>query len=125
MVKITNDSAMDAMLQWIEDNTNAMWILASASAGMSFDGAKTHKLASATIASTVFTIANGDTSGRKTTVAIVSGISVTTTGSVNHVALVHTSNSTLIHLAQTSAQALTAGNSLNTSAFDIEVRNPT
>ena len=123
MARSQNDSMLDAALQFVIDNSDKIFILASGVHPMTYASAKAHSLASAAIASTIFSIADGDVSGRKLTVAIVSSISVTTTGSVTHTMLVNASASSVTYLTETSAQALTAGNSLNTQAWDIEIED--
>lgn len=124
MVRIGNDTALDQALQYIIDQSDTIFILSTASANITFDQAASVTLASVAIASTVFSISNGLVNGRRATVAIVSGVSVTNTGTANHVMLVNASASTITYVTEASAQALTAGNSLNTSAWNIELRDP-
>jgi len=123
MAKFQIDAMLDTSLQYVEDQTDQMCICSGQPA--SFDAAVgntgTQNLAVATIVSTAFTIANGDASGRKTTVAQQTGVSVTTTGTADHVALVNTTASTLIYVTTASSQAVTAGNSMTTAAWDIEI----
>ena len=124
MARWTPNAHIDAMLQSIEDNSEALWVLSSGVVNITFDQAKTWKMASATVASTLFTIGDGDVSGRKTTVAVVSGISVTVSGVANHTILVQPSASAVVYLTEASAQNLTAGNTMTTGVWDIEVRDP-
>lgn len=124
MARWTPNTYIDAMLQQIEDDSEAIWVLSSGVVNITFDQAKTWKMASATIASTFFTIGDGDVSGRKTTVAAVSGISVTVSGVANHTILVKPSTSAVVYLTEASAQNLTAGNTMTTGVWDIEVRDP-
>lgn len=123
MARYQNDSMLDAGLNWVKDNTDKLLILSDGSTIMTYDFAKTNTLASVAVASTIFTLGNGDVSGRKITIAIVSGISVTTTGSATHTALVNASASSVTYLTESSAQPLTAGNALDTTAFDIELED--
>jgi len=125
MVRKVNDSALDAHLNWIKDNTEAMWIISQASAASNYDSCKNRKLASATVASTLFTLADGDVSGRKTTVGVASGVVVVADGTATHVALVDVSASSLTYITECSAQVLASGNTLTTTAWDIETRDPT
>jgi len=125
MARWCPNSHIDAMLQSIEDNSASIWVLSSGLVSMTYDNAKTFKMASATVASTIFTIADGDVSGRKTTVAAVSGISVTVSGTATHVALIASAlASALVYLTEASSQVITAGNTMSTGAWDIEVRDP-
>ena len=79
----------------------------------------------AVTADTDFTKANGDTSGRKVTVAAKSGVTVDATGTATHIVLARTTDSTLRAITTCSLQALTAGNTVNIPAFDIEIADPT
>jgi len=124
MARKQNDSMLDAALQWVEDNTDTMWICSNGSAATNYDSAKNRKLASAVVASTIFTIADGDVSGRKSTVGVVSGVAVLADGTATHVVLVNVSASTLIYMTESSAQVLASGNTLTTTAWDIELRDP-
>lgn len=124
MPRLQNDTMLDQALDWAKDNTNKIFILSSGTTSLTYDQAKTFTLASVAVTSTIFSLANGDVSGRKTTVAIVSGISVTTTGTANHTALVNSTGSSITYLTETSAQSLTAGNTLQTTAWDIEIEDP-
>lgn len=72
-----------------------------------------------------FTIADGDTSGRKITVAVQSGASVIASGTATHVVLATGGATDLIRYITTCAsQAVTSGNSANVGAWDVEVLDP-
>lgn len=69
-----------------------------------------------------FTIANGDTNGRKVTVSAQSSISANASGTANHVVLATGGVTDLIRLITTCpGQSVTSGNTMNTAAFDDEV----
>ena len=70
-----------------------------------------------------FTKANGDTSGRKITSASVSA-SVINSGDATHVAYVSDSGSLLIYYTSCTTQTLTASNTVNFPAWDIEIADP-
>lgn len=73
-----------------------------------------------------FTIANGDTSGRKVTVAAQNGASVIASGSASHIVLATGGATDLIRYITTcTAQTLTSGNTANVGAWDVEVNDPT
>ena len=86
----------------------------------------TYALADIVIDGTDFTKANGDTSGRKVTVAAQSGVLIDTSGTATHVALVRTADSTLIYVTTCTSQALTANgaNTVNFPAWDVEIADP-
>jgi hypothetical protein len=88
----------------------------------------TYALADVTMASGDFTVGAGDGSGntpRKCTVGAKTGVTVDTSGTATHVALLDVTNSKLIEVTTCTSQALTAGNTVNFPAWDIEFSAPT
>jgi len=85
----------------------------------------TYKLADVNgVTSTKFTLGNGDTSGRKITLAAQNGLTVDTTGTAAHVAWWSTTGSGLLVMVTTcTTQALTTGNTVNVPAHDFELRD--
>ncbi len=69
-----------------------------------------------------YTIANGDTSGRKLTVAQQSAITIDNTGTATHVV---TTDGTNIYVTTCTSQALTSGGTVTVPAYDIEIADPT
>lgn len=69
-----------------------------------------------------FTIADGDTSGRKVTVAAKAGVPVDTSGTATHVALSDATR--LLYVTTCTSQVLTAGNTVDFPAWDVEVADP-
>ena len=66
------------------------------------------------------------TTGRKVTVAAITGGSVTATGTATHYAIVDTANSKLLaSQALSASQAVTNGNTFSLAAFDIAFPAPT
>lgn len=72
---------------------------------------------------TDFTKADGDTSGRKVTVAAKSSVPVDTSGTANHIALVD--GTRLLYVTTCTSQALTSGNTVNIPAWKVEIADPT
>lgn len=72
-----------------------------------------------------FTIADGDTNGRKLTVTAQSAITVDTTGTATHIALLDVANTALQLVTTCTSQALTSGNTVNIPTFDYEIADPT
>ena len=88
----------------------------------------TYALADVTMAGADFTIAAGDGAGnspRKVTMAAKSSVTVDTSGTATHVALLDVTNSKLLEVTTCTSQALTAGNTVNFPAWDIEIAAPT
>ena len=86
----------------------------------------TYALADIVIDGTDFTKANGDTNGRKVTIAAQSGVLIDTSGTGTHIALVRTADSTLIYVTTCTSQAVTANgsNTVNFPAWDVEIADP-
>lgn len=70
-----------------------------------------------------FTIADGDTSGRKVTTAAKSSVTVDTTGTATHVALVD--GTRLLYVTTCTSQGLTAANTVDFPAWKAEIADPT
>lgn len=82
------------------------------------------KLAEATMAGGDYTAADGDTSGRKVTVAAKTGVSITASGTATHVAL-HDNSSTLLYVTTCPSQALVSGGTVDIGSWKIEIADPT
>jgi hypothetical protein len=81
----------------------------------------TYMLAQVAITGADYTLADGDTSGRKVTVAGQTGVTVTNAGTSAFAAIVDTAGSDLLLYSPCTAVALLAGNTINTTSFDWEV----
>lgn len=123
MAKWANDIVMDAALDVIATATR-MDICSAQPAN--FAGIAAVALADVTLDSSDFTKADGDTSGRKVTVAAQNGVLIDTSGTATHVALSRVSDSTLLLVTTCTSQALTANGSnvVNVPAFDDEIADP-
>ncbi len=82
-------------------------------------------IATAVMSSNDFVNADGDSSGRKTTVASKGGVNVDVTDDANHVSIVDSANSILLYVTTATSQQLTNGNTMNFQAWDIEIADPT
>lgn len=122
MGKIVHDDVLDGALNIIKNNCNIMTVC-SAQPTTRTEAVTTYALADVAMASTDFTIADGDTSGRKLTVATKSGIAVDTSGTGTHIALCD--GTRLLLVTTMTSQALTAGNTCNIPAWDQEIADPT
>lgn len=124
MAKSAPDIVMDGALDVIASATKQ--VACSAQPTTYTEANATYALADIVIDGTDFTKANGDTSGRKVTVAAQSGVLIDTSGTATHVALVRTADSTLIYVTTCTSQALTANgaNTVNFPAWDVEIADP-
>lgn len=70
-----------------------------------------------------YTIADGDVSGRKLTIAEQASITVDATGTATHISL--DDGTTLQYVTTCTSQALTSGNTVTVPAWKIEIADPT
>lgn len=126
MAKTVHDDVLDGALNILKNNVTRMTVCSSQPTTYAEANA-THALADVTLSSTDFTNANGDSSGRKTTVGAQSSVLIDTSGTATHVALLDVSNSKLLYVTTCTSQALTANgsNTVNFPAWDIEIADPT
>lgn len=83
------------------------------------------RLATFTVTGANYTKANGDVSGRKNTLAALTGATIDHSGTAQHAAATTSGDTTLRLVTTTSNQALTAGGTVDTSAFDHEIQQAT
>jgi len=121
MAKWVADAVLDGALDIIKNNVTEQ-TACSAQPTTFTEATSTFALADAVMSSGDFTHANGDTNGRKTTVAAQAGETVDSTGTATHIALV--SGSVLYYVTTCTSQALTSGNTVNFPAWDIEIADP-
>lgn len=122
MAKWVNDAALDAALDYL-DQSNIMHLCSAQPA--TYAGIAAVSLGSVAMTlDTDFPKSDGDVSGRKITVAAKSGVSVTASGTVTHVALARTTDSTLRYVMTTTPLAVTAGGSVNVPGWIVEQRDP-
>lgn len=124
MAKIVHDDVLDGALNIIKNNCTRITVCSTQPTTYT-EGNATYALADVTVDSTDFTLANGDTNGRKVTVGAQAGVTVDTTGSAQHIALLDVSNSKLLYVTTCTTQSLTSGNTVDIPAFDIEIADPT
>ena len=125
MAKAIPDAILDKTLDEIATATRQ--IFCSAQPTTYTEATATFALADVTLSGGDFTKSNGDTSGRKVTVAAKSSVLIDASGTGNHIALVRVSDTTLIYVTTCSSQAVTANgsNTLNFPAWDVEIADPT
>lgn len=116
MGKKTPDAIIDAQLAVIGDAATEMYLLAAEPA----DRAAAVAGALATVANpTIGAPANGDTDGRKRTVAAVTDVAVAVSGTANHVALAD--GAQLLKVTTAPAQAVAAGGTVDIGAWPFEI----
>ncbi len=122
MAKIVHDDFIDGALNILKNNAN-LETVCSAQPTTRDEAITTYKLADVATAPGDFTVANGDTNGRKVTVGAKSAVPIDTSGDATHIALVDATR--LLMVTTCTTQTLTAGNTVNIPAFDDEIADPT
>lgn len=120
-VKVS-DAVFDAGLNHIKNNATQMILVDAEPADRA--AALAAALVTFTVTSGDFTLANGDVSGRKVTVAGKSGGTAGATGTHNHTAIISGADLLLVTTADT-PKSINNGDTVNTNAFDYELRDPT
>ena len=124
MAKTVDDATLDAAFDSLDQCT--LMTVCSAQPLTYTEAATTYKLADVVMtADTDYTKANGDTSGRKVTVAAKSAVPIDTTGTALFVALAISGSSTLKYVTTCTSQALTAGGTVDIPAWKVEIADPT
>lgn len=121
MAKKVDNTVLDGAFA-IVDNAIRMAVCSSEPANYAAIAAAT--LAQATVSGADFTAADGDTSGRKVTVAAKTAISITSSGTATHVVL-HDNSSVLLYATTCTSQALVSGGTVDIGSWKIEIADPT
>lgn len=121
MAKLVHDDVLDSAWD-VLDQADLMTVCAGQPTTRT-EAITTFKLADVAMTpNTDFTKANGDTSGRKVTMAAKSAVPVDTTGTADHVALVDATR--LLYVTTCTSQPLTSGNTVNFPAWKAEITDP-
>lgn len=124
MPKFAPDALMDAGLDYVALAT-VMHVCSTLDATPTYAEVIAASLADVTVAPGDFTKADGDTSGRKVTVAAKSAVPVDVGGTPNHIALVTTSGSVLRYVTTCTGPTLTPGSTVNIPAWNVTLPDPT
>lgn len=119
MARFADQSVLDALLNEIANGTR---LTVCAGQPTDFADIASRILASETLTGGDFTLAAGDVSGRKVTVAAQADLSISASGTADHVAI--DDGTTLLYVTTCPSQALTLGGTVSTQAFDAEVADP-
>lgn len=128
MARFITDNAFDAQLDYIISRGDTLHVCATApttySDAVTALGTGTGKsLGSVSLSGIDYSKANGATDGRTMTVAAQTGISITTTGTADHVAIVDTTGTELLLVTSMTAQAVTALGTVDLDAFSHTARD--
>ena len=119
MSKSVANDVLDAALTEIATSTTQTVCSAEPA---NYAGIAAVALAASTVAGGDFTIADGTTSGRKTTVAEQAAVSITASGDATHVAL--DDGTTLQYVTTAPTQTLTSGGTVTVAAWAVELQDP-
>jgi hypothetical protein len=126
MAKFTADAVIDAALNHVADNGSVMHVCSQEPTNYT-QASSTYNLADQALTTGdgngVYTVADGDSGGRKLTVAQQAGVNVDTTGTATHVAIC--SGSVLLLVTTCTSQAITAGNTVTIPSFYETIGDPT
>jgi hypothetical protein len=119
-----SDSALDSGLSYLTSNGDQVDICSQEPTTYT-EATSTYSLGEKTSA-TVGSPQNGDTSGRKVTIAAITDGDVTATDTATHWALSKTTATAELLATQSLAasQAVTSGNTFSLGAIDIEIPDP-
>lgn len=120
MGRFVNDNSNDAALNYTINNAAQALYCVGQPADRT--AALLAALASVNIDAADFTLANGDTSGRKYTFGAQTGVSITGDGNADHLVLI--SATEILDITTFTAQSLTNGGTLDSAAFDREIADP-
>lgn len=117
------DNAFDAALNYVKNNATKVYLCHTTEPTTYTEASSTYACANATITGTDFTLAAGDTSGRKITFGGKTGGSGT--ADQTGVYLAFTSGSELLAVTACTSQAVTTGATVDFNSYDVvELRDP-
>lgn len=119
MAKFIEDVVYDAALDKISGSTRMHLCSGQPT---SWADCLSKSIGAVTVDSLDFTITNGDTSGRKAIVGAQVGFNITRSDTLDHVAFINSTD--LLCGVTHTPTAVVSGDSRNTAAFDIEMRDP-
>jgi hypothetical protein len=124
MAKSVSTAILDLALNGIKTGVSNRMVVCSAQP-TTYAELTTFKLAEQAMVTGDYTLAAGDTSGRKVTVGAKTGISITANGTATHVGLGNSTGSTLDLVTTCTSQALNTGGTVDVPAWKWEINNPT
>lgn len=128
MARFANDNVLDDGLETLETEVEAGTMVVCEGQPTTYSHASQNKGTGdgkvlATKASPVLTIAD-DTSGRKCTITAASGVSISATGTADHIALTDGAD-TLWFVTTCASLALTEGGTVDIPQWKINIQDPT
>jgi hypothetical protein len=121
MSKFASTAVLDAGLNVVGSATR---MVAVSGQPTSYAAADAGRLAEAAMVPGDFSLAAGDISGRKVSVAAKTGLSVVAAGTADHVALLDAAGSRLLYVTTCPAQALVTGGQVSIAGWSVEIGAP-
>jgi len=122
MGKYAHDDMLDGSLNIVKANANLMCVCSTQPTTRA-EAVSSYKLASvAMTVSTDYTLGNGSPNGREVAVAAKNSVSVDTTGSAEHIALVD--GTRLLYVTTCTKQSISSGNKVNIPSWKITISDP-
>ena len=130
MAKVAENAFIDGALNILKTTATRM-VVCSAEPARTGGAASTLaqidavRLASVVMANGDFTIADGDTSGRKVSMGAKSGVPVTGAGTQNATHIVLDNGTAQLYCTTCTSQSVTNGNTVNIPIWKVEIADPT
>lgn len=121
MAKSVHNDVLDAALNLIKNNANLM-VMCSQEPTTRAEAVTTYALADVAVSPTDIVVADGDTSGRKFTVAAKNGVPIDASGTATHIALVDATR--LLFVTTCTSQVMTAGGTVDFPSWKDELADP-
>ncbi len=121
MSKATPAAVLDKMADYLATTAGKEHVCSGQPAN--YAGIAAVMLAEVAVSSGDWTKAAGDVSGRKTTLAQKSAITISNSGTATHIA-VSDASATLLYVTTCTSQALTAAGTVTVPAWKIEIADP-
>jgi hypothetical protein len=124
MAKSAHDDFIDGAFNMVKASADTItYTLCSTQPTTRTEAVTTYMLASTTLNKTTeVTLANGDTSGRKMTISAKSAVSVTNSGTGQHVAICDATR--LLFVSTTASQAVSSGGTCDIGSWKDEIADP-
>lgn len=120
MAKWLNDTALDALLDVIDNGT--IMTVCSAQPTNRTEAVTTYALADVSLSGGDFSIGNGSPNGRTLTIASKSSVTVDATGTATHVAICD--GSSLLAVTTCTSKSIDNGDTVNIPSWTINVSDP-
>ena len=122
MGKSVHNDVLDAALNYLKNNVDLMTVCSSEPTNLT-EATSTYKLASVAMGTSDFTVGEGSPNGREVAVGAKNSVSVDSTGSAEHIALVD-SGTNLLYVTTCTKQSISSGNKVNIPTWDIRIADP-